>query len=398
MDNRKLKIENRKCKGAQPGNLNALKHGLYSAQFKAIELKAVDKATQGLPAPSVSEEIAMSRLILKRLVDRVAAEEMPLETNLRVCWIIIQSACRIGRMLALEQALVKNAPDTEPSVAEIMSRALEEALFELGINDPSAPNYMLPAAGPCPSIPNNSSRSPAGAYPGSDPGQTGRSYPFANPSGFVPDPSFSLFHSEEEASRPPAAPFASQFSDPPGQSAAFAPASSAGKTGGARPMIRFDSFPAETNPSSLRSSGSDSSHFLQFGHHDPSGPEDFVPGDGVELADLVGGDLVLGGDVGDERGAGDVDGEERGDAVEIGLILQDDQVGARDDAGVARGPAVGRADHFDRGVVFAGQADEGLARGDVVDEEGRGRGSGLLGCRAEGGFEERAGRGSDFRT
>src|SRR5512146_1786091 len=101
-------MENLKFRGAQPGNTNALRHGLYSAKFKAAELKAVHDLQCG-SAPSVAEEIAASRLILRRIVDRIAKEEdMPLETHLHAVWIIIQSSWRIGRLVSLEQALHPN--------------------------------------------------------------------------------------------------------------------------------------------------------------------------------------------------------------------------------------------------------------------------------------------------
>lgn len=52
-------------RGAPPGNLNAFKHGFYSKRFNTGELLDLDNITEG----SISEEIAMMRVITRRVVD-----------------------------------------------------------------------------------------------------------------------------------------------------------------------------------------------------------------------------------------------------------------------------------------------------------------------------------------
>jgi len=311
-DNRKLKIENRKCKGAQPGNLNALRHGLYSAQFKAAELKAVDKAAGG--TPSASEEIAAARLILKRFIDRVAGEEMDLETHMRATWVIVQSAARLCRMLALEQSLLRNAPSDEPSVKEIMSAALEAALAEIDaqnaspgsstfnpyppISPASSASHPLPSspgnqssplsAGPLPAqsaIPDQPVRTggsgrsaiPSGPFPSSDPShfepeESFRLSPHPNERGVFPYPSavapsdptprFIAPEDPQPCQDPHPAPFPSSISNPESAIPTASPSEACRRSDlGSSQMenwklemenspIRFHSFPPETNPQS----------------------------------------------------------------------------------------------------------------------------------------------------
>jgi hypothetical protein len=54
-------------KGAQPGNTNALKHGFYSRFFKEGEVTDLSSL-----APDLTDEIAMLRVITRRLLDRLS--------------------------------------------------------------------------------------------------------------------------------------------------------------------------------------------------------------------------------------------------------------------------------------------------------------------------------------
>jgi len=54
-------------RGAPAGNINALKHGFFSQRFNKGEL--VD--LQSIPESSIAEEIAMMRVITRRVIDLV---------------------------------------------------------------------------------------------------------------------------------------------------------------------------------------------------------------------------------------------------------------------------------------------------------------------------------------
>jgi len=51
-------------RGAQPGNLNALRHGFYSRYFRSIELADLDQLSAGLES-----EIAMLRVQTRRFLE-----------------------------------------------------------------------------------------------------------------------------------------------------------------------------------------------------------------------------------------------------------------------------------------------------------------------------------------
>jgi hypothetical protein len=52
----------KKRKGAQPGNLNALKHGFYSRSFKELE----NSDLEAMLAQDLESEIAMLRVVVRR--------------------------------------------------------------------------------------------------------------------------------------------------------------------------------------------------------------------------------------------------------------------------------------------------------------------------------------------
>lgn len=51
-----------RSKGAQPGNINALKHGFYSSQFSDLELNDLESAL----GVGLGDEIALLRVLIRR--------------------------------------------------------------------------------------------------------------------------------------------------------------------------------------------------------------------------------------------------------------------------------------------------------------------------------------------
>jgi hypothetical protein len=76
-------------RGAQPGNKNALRHGFYSRQFKAEEIKRLDEQDP----TDVKAEIELLRVVLDRLTDQLDFEPVyqpgkdehgaPIQTQIR---------------------------------------------------------------------------------------------------------------------------------------------------------------------------------------------------------------------------------------------------------------------------------------------------------------------------
>ena len=125
-------------KGAQPGNTNALTHGFYSQFFAPGEITDLTSITADL-----TDEIAMLRVIIRRLVDRLSTMEKP-TTNptgstptptinydhyTALVQLLSSSTIRLASLMRTNLYLTGKAPD----LGESLKTALEEALDELGV-------------------------------------------------------------------------------------------------------------------------------------------------------------------------------------------------------------------------------------------------------------------------
>jgi uncharacterized protein YjcR len=105
-------------RGAQPGNLNALKHGFYARQFHQAELNDLDQ----LVSSGLQDEIAMLRLIIRRVV-QLAAQAESLDQLLRLLNTLSHATANLGRLMKIQYALTGGRTDFD--------RDLEDILFEL---------------------------------------------------------------------------------------------------------------------------------------------------------------------------------------------------------------------------------------------------------------------------
>lgn len=111
-------------RGGQPGNSNALKHGLYARLFPANEFgRLVD-----VKLVSLQGEIDMFRLVIRRLVDRSSEYDAP-ELHLRYVVVLCHALSQLTRMVRT-QAMLPASDD----VAEIISQAITETMEEMGIH------------------------------------------------------------------------------------------------------------------------------------------------------------------------------------------------------------------------------------------------------------------------
>ena len=110
-------------KGAQPGNLNALKHGFYSRQFQERELTDLEE----IDAEGLENEIAMLRVMMRRLMERVNHCE-DLEQLNAVVGTLGMASSRLASMLRTESFLGK-----KQSVDDEISQGLRAAAIDLGI-------------------------------------------------------------------------------------------------------------------------------------------------------------------------------------------------------------------------------------------------------------------------
>ena len=91
---------NRRKRGAQPGNLNALRHGFYSPRFNSHELTDLDS----FPKRSLEGEIAMLRVIMRRTFELTAGIDDEQDT-VQVLGALGVAALRVARLVQAQSAL-----------------------------------------------------------------------------------------------------------------------------------------------------------------------------------------------------------------------------------------------------------------------------------------------------
>ena len=116
-------MKKRRKKGAQPGNLNALKHGFYSRQFQERELMDLEE----IDAEGLENEIAMLRVMMRRLMERINHCE-DLEQLNAVVGTLGMASSRLASMLRTESFLGK-----KQGLDDEISRGSREAAIDLGI-------------------------------------------------------------------------------------------------------------------------------------------------------------------------------------------------------------------------------------------------------------------------
>lgn len=111
-------------RGAQPGNLNALKHGFYSRQFQSGELLDLERVRGG----DLQDEIDMLRVVMLRTLLLSQEYEEP-EVMMKTLGALGLAAVRIIRLMKAQKSLAEGSRD----VAQAISQALAEVVEEMGI-------------------------------------------------------------------------------------------------------------------------------------------------------------------------------------------------------------------------------------------------------------------------
>ena len=110
-------------KGAQPGNTNALKHGLYCRHFSEVEEIDLQESSEGL-----GEEIRMLRALIRRVHKVTFTEDQDQETLCKLLNMISLSTYRLSRLMEIQQnLLVSDSTD----IAVALSQALDEVTKKL---------------------------------------------------------------------------------------------------------------------------------------------------------------------------------------------------------------------------------------------------------------------------
>ncbi len=115
----------KKSRGGQPGNTNALKHGFYTKRFDEQEKEALDLLEDHLDLMS---EIKTLRVVLDRALTRITGG-LEVEDFTALSSVIGGLSTTIGRLVRLQRLLYGE----NKSLREILEGVLVEIAGDLGI-------------------------------------------------------------------------------------------------------------------------------------------------------------------------------------------------------------------------------------------------------------------------
>ena len=114
---------NKRTRGAQPGNLNALKHGFYSRQFRSRERIDLD----ALLSLDLIDEIHLLRILMRRLVE-LSNDTEDLDECLAVLKATSVAAARLTGMLRVQKMLSQSG-----DISDLISQAIVDVNQELDL-------------------------------------------------------------------------------------------------------------------------------------------------------------------------------------------------------------------------------------------------------------------------
>jgi hypothetical protein len=113
---------NSRKRGAQPGNLNALKHGRFARTVPPFDTQDISK----ILSSSLEEEISMLRKATRRVFD-LAKQADDIDLAIKVLGSLGLAMIRTSRLLKSQQEL----GDGDQTL-EVISAAIHEVLVEWG--------------------------------------------------------------------------------------------------------------------------------------------------------------------------------------------------------------------------------------------------------------------------
>ena len=117
-------------RGGQPGNLNGLKHGFYSRQFRAGEVNDLEASTE----TGLVSEITMLRVICRRIFEYASESEPDDITQWsQLLNSLSLAASRMAGLLRQQRALGSGTTD----VAAALSAALAEVTRDFKLGQPA---------------------------------------------------------------------------------------------------------------------------------------------------------------------------------------------------------------------------------------------------------------------
>jgi len=113
--------ETARKRGGQPGNLNALKHGFYSKQFRTAEKTDLEEVAK----PGLENEIDMLRVVTRRLFEE-AGECKDSQELATIVNTLSAATARLGNLLRIQWLLSGGADDIEAELNEALKQLYEE--------------------------------------------------------------------------------------------------------------------------------------------------------------------------------------------------------------------------------------------------------------------------------
>jgi hypothetical protein len=110
-------------RGGQPGNGNALRHGLYSKYFSPSELHGLDDNIQG----EFLDEIALARIQVGRLAEMLKDyRNMPFDEFIAATNALANFLDRIQRLSRAQHFMYHNQTTIEDALAELADIPVDE--------------------------------------------------------------------------------------------------------------------------------------------------------------------------------------------------------------------------------------------------------------------------------
>ena len=133
IENKEQNIETnsqKRKRGGQPGNTNALKHGFYSHRFRNIELSDLDSAL----SDGLVDEIALLRVIIRRVFEYADSGDQDLDAWTQTLNTLGAASTRLAGLIRTQQVISGNGGD----VVDVLSQAIGEVAHDLGLSDPAS--------------------------------------------------------------------------------------------------------------------------------------------------------------------------------------------------------------------------------------------------------------------
>jgi hypothetical protein len=109
-------------RGGQPGNANAFKHGFYSRWFQELELADLELSA----SPGVQDEIAMLRVLMRRLFELATEETPELDTASKALTSLGKASYHLGGLLKVQAEVSQQSGDVTAALSEALSQVIEE--------------------------------------------------------------------------------------------------------------------------------------------------------------------------------------------------------------------------------------------------------------------------------